>query len=349
MQLTNLVSGNKIVLTAGGTGGHMFPALALAQSLVEQGRQVTLVTDQRGAKYVKQPQGVVVKVLDFSKLGKAGIAGKLLGMPQLLARFLETWLWIRKEKPDTVVGFGGYPAFPLLLSAVLSRRSISLHEQNGVMGRVNRMFIPWATHVGISFPGTTRIKAKYQHKVRLTGLPVRDSIKQAAQTAYALPKKGERFRILVLGGSQGSGILSEIVPAALAKLSGELQQQLHVVQQCRKDDMTATKKAYKALKVTSKLAEFIQDIGPELAKAHLVITRAGASTTAELLAVGRPAIFIPYPLAMDDHQTANAKYAQSTGLGWLLPQATLTPEVLAEHIEQLLEHPQRLLMAAIAR
>lgn len=324
----------------------MFPALALAQSLVNKGCEVTLVTDQRGAQYAKQPKGVLVKVLDLSRVGQGGWYGKIGGMGQLLARFCQTWRWIRKEKPDTVVGFGGYPAFPTLLSAVLNRRPISLHEQNGVMGRVNRWFIRWAQQVGVSFPETQRIQEKYQHKVCLTGLPVRESIIQAARVSYTLPKKDKRFRVLVLGGSQGAGILSEVVPQAFAQLSKERQQQLHVVQQCRKEHMTATKKAYKSLTVTSKLAEFIQDIGPELAKAHLVITRAGASTTAELLAVGRPAIFIPYPHATDDHQTANAKYAQSTGMGWLIPQQHLTAKVLAEHLEELFEHPQYLLDAA---
>ncbi len=348
--MIDLVTGNKIVLAAGGTGGHMFPALALAQALVDEGRQVTLVTDERGAHYikVKQPNGVSVKILDLSKLGRGGLAGKIAGVIQLLARFWDSWRWIRTEKPDTVVGFGGYPAFPTLLSAVLNRCPISLHEQNGVMGRVNRLFVRWAKHVGISFPQTGRIAPKYQHKVILTGLPVRKEIIKAAKTVYALPKKGERFRILVLGGSQGAGIFSEVVPKALAILSSKQQQQLHNVQQCRKEHMSATKKAYQALEVTSKLSEFIQNIGSELAQTHLVITRAGASTTAELLAVGRPAIFIPYPHATDDHQTANANYAESTGLGWLIPQENLTPDVLAAHVGQLLERPQQLLAAACA-
>ncbi|MEN8237130.1 MAG: undecaprenyldiphospho-muramoylpentapeptide beta-N-acetylglucosaminyltransferase [Pseudomonadota bacterium] len=347
MQMADLISGSKIVLTAGGTGGHMFPALALAQSLASRGCQVSLVTDERGAKYIKQPQGIEIKVLDLSRMSQAGLRGKLGGVGQLLARFWQMWRWMRRRKPDTVVGFGGYPAFPTLLSAVIHRASISLHEQNGVMGRVNRWFIRWATHVGVSFPGTQRIKPKYQHKVHLTGLPVRDSIKRAAQTVYALPKTGERFRVLVIGGSQGSGIFSDVVPQALAKLSDQQQDRLHVVQQCRGEHMLATKKAYKVLAVTSRLSGFIQGIASELAKAHLVITRAGASSTAELLTVGRPTIFVPYPHATDDHQTANAKYAQSTGMGWLISQEKLTAEVLARHIGQLLEHPQHLLAAAV--
>ena len=338
MLLSDLIQGQKIVLTAGGTGGHMFPAQALAEELVKQGRDVTLVTDERGINYFNAPKNVTINQLNLSLMGKPGLHSKLLAMWQLSLRFCSAWRFLKKHRPDYVLGFGGYPAFPTLLAAKICKIPFSLHEQNAVMGRVNRWFIPWAEHVGVSFPDTQKIKSCYQSKVTLTGMPVRKAIQKVGNLPYTSPKSGEPFNLLVLGGSQGAGIFSKVVPAAIAKLPHSLQNCLVITQQCRQESLEATHELYKQLGVAYKLSPFFKDIGAQFAKAHLVISRAGAATTAELLTAGRPAILVPYPHATDDHQTANANYVASIGAGWQIAQTDFTPEVLADHLQDLMEH-----------
>ena len=341
--LADLIPGDRVVLAAGGTGGHMFPAVALGQTLLKQGRKVILVTDPRGEQYVRDLGAIELKTLNLRQMS---------GLKSLIKFFKalsECWRWLGRNRPDSIVGFGGYPAFPLLSAAILRRIPIYLHEQNRVMGRVNRTFLPWAQKVGLSFPGTKRIAEKYNHKIVVTGLPVREPVKEAAKTRYILPHAKEKFRILVLGGSQGAGIFGDVLPKALQLLDKNRQNTIHLVQQCRKEQIDQAKQAYAQANSTIELYEFIDDIGQELAKAHLVISRAGASSTAELLTTHRPSILVPYLYATDDHQTANAQYAQAQGLSWVIPQKHFTAESLAEHINDLLDHPEKLSEAASVR
>jgi UDP-N-acetylglucosamine--N-acetylmuramyl-(pentapeptide) pyrophosphoryl-undecaprenol N-acetylglucosamine transferase len=332
-----------ILLAAGGTGGHMFPAEALARALIDRGRRVILVTDRRGRGF-----GDRLPAVEVFRITAAGLAGGSLlrraqGIAQLLRGYLQARRLVIRLRPALVVGFGGYASVPTVYAAQRAGLPTLLHEQNAVLGRANRMLAAQARAVATSFPETAALG---KATPRLTGNPVRPAI--AALGAQPYPAMDGTLRLLVLGGSQGARVFARLIPAALAALAAERRRRIAIAQQCRPEDLEQVRSAYAALGQPAELADFFTDVAERLAIAHLVISRSGASTVAELAAAGRPAILLPYPHATDDHQTANAAAFAGAGAGWLMPEANASPESLARHLAMLLDNPAALSEAAAA-
>jgi UDP-N-acetylglucosamine--N-acetylmuramyl-(pentapeptide) pyrophosphoryl-undecaprenol N-acetylglucosamine transferase len=336
------------MLAAGGTGGHLFPALALAQELHRRAIAVDLVTDMRAARFGEEfPARAIYRVPAATLTGRSPVAAARTAW--MLTRGVAAALKLLGEaKPNAVLGFGGYPAFPPLVAAWLRRIPTALHEQNAVLGRANRALAPCVTAIATSFAETRHLSGKVSARVRLTGNPVRDAVLTWSQRAYATPGPDGPFSLLVFGGSQGARFFSDILPPALALLAPELRANLFVVQQCRKEDLARVEAAYQSQGVRAHLATFFANLPEEMAKAHLVIGRAGASTTAELTVIGRPAILVPLPHAVDDDQLQNASRLAAAGGAWCMPQRELNPERLAGAIGRLLAAPALLAEAAAA-
>jgi UDP-N-acetylglucosamine--N-acetylmuramyl-(pentapeptide) pyrophosphoryl-undecaprenol N-acetylglucosamine transferase len=329
-----------ILIAAGGTGGHMFPALALGRALVGRGWRVALLTDRRGARYVggELPYTVVAA---GSPSGSAG--ARLRGLLQLARGLLDSVLALRRIRPVAAASFGGYASVPAALAAAASRVPLLVHEQNAVFGRANRLTARFARTVALSFAATTEVPARPALARVVTGNPTRLEFARV----IALPATAGRFRLLVLGGSQGARIFSDVLPAALQLLPAELRTRLDVAQQCRPEDLDRVAAGYAESGLRVDLASFFTDVPDRMAAADLVLTRSGASTVAELLALGRPALLVPYPSAADDHQTANAQALADAGAAVLVPQPAFTAERLAHELAGLMGAPERL--AAMAR
>jgi UDP-N-acetylglucosamine--N-acetylmuramyl-(pentapeptide) pyrophosphoryl-undecaprenol N-acetylglucosamine transferase len=336
------------MLAAGGTGGHLFPALALAQELGRRGIAVDLVTDMRADRYdAGFPARQVYRVPSASPTGKSPLA--LARAIWSLARGLLVSLrLLRRVKPDVVVGFGGYPCFPPLVAARLSGVPTALHEQNAVLGRANRSLARHVTAIATSFEHTKLLDKRAQGKVRVTGNPVRDLVVDWASLPYAPPPEGGPYSLLVFGGSQGARFFADAMIETVALLPAWLRARLSVLQQCREEDLQRVRKAYKAAGVHADLAAFFSDLPEGMAKAHLVMARAGASTVAELTVMGRPAVLVPLPHAIDNDQLQNALRLADAGAGWCLEQKNYTPQFLAEAVTDLLTSPDKLSGAAAA-
>ncbi|WP_243395703.1 undecaprenyldiphospho-muramoylpentapeptide beta-N-acetylglucosaminyltransferase [Sphingomonas oleivorans] len=333
------------VLAAGGTGGHMVPAHALAAELMRRGHHVALVTDERGAKIPGLFDGVQTHVLPAGRLSGGPIgwlrAGRsILAGRDMARRLNETF------RPSAVVGFGGYPAFPALLAALKDGIPTAVHEQNAVLGRVNRLLAGKVDAIATAYPQVDRLKPKYQAKTVLVGNPVRDIVKEIGNQPFPPLSEDGPFRVLVTGGSQGATILSDVVPDGLGQLPMPLRQRLQVTQQCRPEDIEQVRAKYGFLGIPADLATYFADLPEKLALAHLVIARAGASTIADVSVAGRPAILVPLPSAMDDHQTANAREMAEGGGARAIAQSHFTPEELARQMLHLAEEPETLLNAA---
>jgi len=333
-------------LAAGGTGGHMVPAHALAAELKARGHGVMLITDDRGARFPGLFEGVPVHILPAGRLG-GGPIGWLKAARSVVKGRAEAKRLYRDHRPDAVVGFGGYPALPALLAASAVRIPTVLHEQNGVMGRVNRLLAGDAEAIATSFSDTGRIKSAYRSKTVLVGNPVRDSIAKLGELPFPAFDETAPLKILVTGGSQGATILSQVVPEGLGLLEPSLRRRLQVVQQCRPDDLPGVRDRYKELQIPAEVLTYIEDMAGQLGEAHLFIGRAGASTVTELSAAGRPAILVPFAAATDDHQTYNAREITEAGGARTIRQSEFTPHVLARQIEAVAMEPQALANAAL--
>lgn len=320
------------VLAAGGTGGHLVPAHALAAELRVRGHGVMLITDDRGARFPGLFDKVAVNILPAGRLGGGPIAW-LKALRSVLAGRAEAKRLYRAAKPDAVIGFGGYPAFPALLGASSLGIPTLLHEQNAVIGRVNRWLAGDAAAIGIAFDEVERLKPAYRAKALVVGNPVRAEIARLGELPFPPFDEAAPFKILVTGGSQGATILAHVVPEGLGLLAPALRHRLQVVQQCRPEDIERVRRRFADLGIPAELLTFIEDMPDKIADAHLVIGRAGASTIAELTAAGRPAILIPYAAATDDHQTANAREIVKAGGARAIQEAGFTPRVLARQIE----------------
>jgi UDP-N-acetylglucosamine--N-acetylmuramyl-(pentapeptide) pyrophosphoryl-undecaprenol N-acetylglucosamine transferase len=333
------------VLAAGGTGGHMIPAHALAAELKGRGHGVLLITDDRGARFPGLFKDVPVHILPAGRLG-GGPIGWLKALRAVARGRAEAKRLYREHRPDAVIGFGGYPAFPALLAASALKIPTVLHEQNAVMGRVNRLLAGEAEAIGTAYEQMDRLKPRLKNKAVLIGNPVREEIARLGELPFPPFDDAAPLKILVTGGSQGATVLSEVVPAGLGLLAPSLRRRLQVVQQCRPDDIERVRAQYAELGIPAELTTYIEDMREKLADAHLIIGRAGASTIAELTAAGRPAILIPFAAATDDHQTANAREMVRAGGARSIPQASFTPDVLARQIEALAMDPVALGNAA---
>jgi UDP-N-acetylglucosamine--N-acetylmuramyl-(pentapeptide) pyrophosphoryl-undecaprenol N-acetylglucosamine transferase len=333
------------VLAAGGTGGHMIPAHALAAEFKSRGHGVLLITDERGARFPGLFEDVPVHTLPAGRLG-GGPIGWLRAAGSVLKGRGEAKRLYREHAPDAVVGFGGYPAFPSLLAASSVRIPTVLHEQNAVIGRVNRLLASGAEAIGVAYNEIDRLTPKYQAKTVLVGNPVREEIARLGEMPFPPFDEVAPLKILVTGGSQGATILSDVVPEGLGMLEPSLRRRLQVVQQCRPDDIERVRKQYADLCIPAEFMTYIEDMEAKLTDCHLMIGRAGASTIAELTAAGRPAILVPFAAATDDHQTANAREMVKAGGARAIRQEDFTPEVLARQIEALAMDPVALNNAA---
>jgi UDP-N-acetylglucosamine--N-acetylmuramyl-(pentapeptide) pyrophosphoryl-undecaprenol N-acetylglucosamine transferase len=333
------------VLAAGGTGGHMVPAHALAAELRSRGHGVLLITDDRGARFPGLFEGVPVHILPAGRVGGGPISW-LKAARSIMKGRAEAKRIYREHRPDAVVGFGGYPAFPSLLAASAMKIPTVLHEQNAVLGRVNRLLAGEAEAIGTAYDRVERLKPRYQLRAVLVGNPVRNEITKLGELPFPPFDEIAPLKILVTGGSQGATVLGEVVPEGLGLLQPSLRRRLQVVQQCRPDDIERIRKRYAELGIPAELLTYIEDMPEKLADAHLVIGRAGASTIAELTAAGRPAILIPFAAATDDHQTANAREMTKAGGARTIQQSGFTAIVLARQIEAMAADPIALNNAA---
>jgi UDP-N-acetylglucosamine--N-acetylmuramyl-(pentapeptide) pyrophosphoryl-undecaprenol N-acetylglucosamine transferase len=332
------------VLAAGGTGGHLFPAEALALELLSRGLEVHLFTDARAESF-GQVSEVQIHHVRAGRFG-GGAAQVAQALSELALGALQARRMLRRLNPACVIGFGGYPSVPTMLAAVYLGLPTVIHEQNAVLGRANRLLAPRVQRIASGFPTPAGLRSSDRPRAVHTGNPVRPAVLAVAQAKYKAPHRGSSIELLVLGGSQGARIMSEVVPPALAALPTRLREVLRVSHQARPEDLSAAKAIYQESRIQAELQSFFGDVPERLARAQLVICRAGASTIAELAAVGRPAVLIPYPHATDDHQTANARAFAEAGGGWAVSQPELHPDTLALHLEKLLSDPPALVQAA---
>ena len=344
-------SARPVVIAAGGTGGHLFPAEALAAELVARGERIALMTDTRSAAYDSPAFGNAERfVLKGSGLAGRGAKAAAKGALALAAGTLEARRILSRLDAAAVVGFGGYPSVPPIIAARTlprgHRPATAVHEQNAVLGRANRLLSKGADLLALSVADTSRVPR--DAKVAVVGNPVRPALAALAGQDYAPPAEDGAMRILVLGGSLGARVFADVVPAAVAALPEALRGRLVVTQQTRAEDLPRVETAYREAGVPADLAPFFGDIATRLAMAHIVIARAGASTVAELACAGRPSILVPLPQAIDDHQTANARSLAGVGAAWLMPQPAFTADALARHLDVVFSNPPVLARAAAA-
>lgn len=338
------VASGPFILAAGGTGGHMVPAHVLALELKSRGHAVHLVTDSRGLRFPGLFDGVPRTVVDSGSPGRSGwrslpAVGLSIWRGRRAARAL-----FRELKPAAVIGFGGYPALPALLAALSLKLPSLIHEQNAVLGRVNRFLSPRVDAIATSYKQVRRMQPEWAAKTTLTGNPVRAEI--IAARALPFDSEAPQLRLLVTGGSQGAAILNTIVPAAVALLPEGLRVRLSVVHQGRDEDAAIVAETYRAAGVAAEVRAYFTDLPAQIAVAHVVIARAGASTVAELAVAGRPAILVPLPIATDDHQTDNAQGLAAAGGAIVVPQPRFTAEQVAMALTGWLTDPKALATAA---
>jgi len=335
-----------IVLAAGGTGGHVFPAEALANELGRRGFRLALITDRRGDAY-----GGVLGELETHRIRAGGVAGKnifarIKSAIELAIGTLQARSLLKKLNPKTVIGFGGYASVPTMLAACFGKYKTALHEQNAVLGRANRLLAPRVDRVATCFDAIEGVPEQARGNIVQTGMPVRDSVMRIGAQSYPDLDCDSVVRVLIIGGSQGARVLSDVVPAAIGLLSEAQRKRLHVTQQCRPEDLERVRKVYTDLAVDAELDTFFPDVPERLAASHLLIGRCGASTVAEVTVIGRPSILIPYPHAIDDHQAKNAHAVDEAGAGWLMPEMAFTAEALAKRLGSLMDMPTTLIKAA---
>jgi UDP-N-acetylglucosamine--N-acetylmuramyl-(pentapeptide) pyrophosphoryl-undecaprenol N-acetylglucosamine transferase len=333
------------VLAAGGTGGHMVPAHAVAQELMARGHRVALVTDERGTQYPGLFQDVQTHVLPAGRMA-GGVRGWVAGLKQILeGRRMARQLYDSFE-PCAIVGFGGYPALPALLGGFAEKIPTIIHEQNAVLGRVNRLVSGKVAAIATAYPDVLRLKERHLGKTFLVGNPVRESVLALREEPFPVFSDESVLRILVTGGSQGATILSRVVPEGLGMLPISLRRRLQVTQQCRPEDIESVRATYAEMEIPADLSTYIEDMPEKLGWAHLVIARAGASTIAELTAAGRPAILIPLPSAMDNHQAYNVREMVAAGGARAIDQSRFTAAELAKQMQKLAMEPGALVNAA---
>jgi UDP-N-acetylglucosamine--N-acetylmuramyl-(pentapeptide) pyrophosphoryl-undecaprenol N-acetylglucosamine transferase len=339
-----------VLLAAGGTAGHLFPAEALAAALARRGIEVELATDARAAHFARNFPAKHLHVVESATLRGRD--------PWNLARTAAVLAWgtlkslalLRRIRPAAVVGFGGYPTIPPVLAAAWLHIPTLIHEQNGVMGRANRLLAPRVRAIATGFPGVVEEDPALAAKTSVTGDPVRQAVIEASAVPYPELDPIGPLHLLVFGGSQGARIMADIVPPAIERLEPPVRSRLVIVQQAREEDLGRVRETYRRLALRAEVETFFADLPARIAAAHLVVSRAGASTVAEVAAIGRPAILVPLPHALDQDQLANARVLSEAGGAIVLPQAEFTPERLAREIAALADDPDRLVgMAAKAR
>lgn len=337
-----------ILLTAGGTGGHLFPAEALANVLKAVGARVILATDKRANAYAGAfPADEIIEIPSGTPSGRSPLQAIKAGV--LLAQGMaKAYSALRRMRPAAVVGFGGYPTVPPVLAASLLGIPTAIHEANGVMGRANRLLARRASLIATGFTDTAGVPQGVPGRLVRTGNPIRPAVLEASNQPYQPPGQEGPFRLLVVGGSQGARVMSDVVPPAVEMLSASRRQRLVICQQARGEDLERVRERYTKLGVTFEAEPFFTDLPKRLADAHLVISRSGASTVAELAVIGRPSILVPLPGALDQDQAANAKSLGDLGGAIVIPQQDFTPGRLTAELDFLMQHPDHLTKAAAA-
>lgn len=337
-----------IVIAAGGTGGHLFPGQALAQELRRRGRQIVLITDERVQRFDTLFPGADIFSVPSATPNDRGLIGLIKAFPAILSGVFQAFGILGRVSPSVVIGFGGYPTLPPLVAAVLRRVPTCVHEQNAVLGRVNRLVAPRVSAIASTFVDPKFLRARDAAKLVLTGNPVRDAVAAHAASPYVAPTADGRIELLVFGGSQGARVMSDIVPDALARLPQALRARLHVVQQARPEDIDRVRGLYSVAGIAADLESFFDDMPARIATAHLVIGRSGASTVAELSVIGRPSILVPLPHSLDNDQKANAEKLQAAGAAIMIEQKNFSQEALAARLSDFLVDGSALASAAEA-
>lgn len=332
----------KIILAAGGTGGHMFPAGALAKELKAQGYDVHLLTDNRGLVFVPQLTEMEVHKIPAATVYGGGVFALPLRMFTLLVTLLVSISLILRLQPKVIVGFGGYPSFGPVIAGLLLRRPVLVHEQNAVLGRVNRLAARLGSSLATSYTNTVNVPVAAAERLRKTGNPLRTAVLKAAQGGYRFLSRSRPFDLLVFGGSQGAKIFSDIVPQAIAQMPESQRKRLRVVHQVRKEDMRSALNTYASMGIYAEIRDFFDDLPTRMRRAHLVIARGGAGTLAEIAALGTPSIIVPLAGSLDQDQTHNAREMATAEAAVLMKQSSLTPAALAGAIEPLMADEARL-------
>ncbi len=334
-----------ILISSGGTGGHMSPASALVSDLQSRGYRVGLATDKRGLKYKGMFEDIPTYTVHSGTAGR-GVLGKIKGLFFLVFGILQAISLLLRLKPDLVVGFGGYPSVPAVLVAQYMRIPTVLHEQNAIIGKANDFLARKAERIALSLPGTKGLDASEQYRSVVTGNPIRPEVGALFTKPYPAFSQDGELRILVMGGSLGASVFSDVIPRALAQLSSDHKKRLNITQQCRVEDLDSARLIYEEAGIKASLSTFIDDVAGALAEAHLVIGRSGASTVAEITAAGRPAIFVPYPHHKDQQQKMNADAVADHGGAWVMTEQGFTQDALLAQIEMFLQNPESLFRAA---
>ncbi len=334
-----------ILLSAGGTGGHMFPAEALAQDLLSRGYRVALATDIRGRKYEPFAGGIPVHVLQSGTVG-AGLMKKIKAVGALGLGYFQARKLLSSLKPAVVVGFGGYPSVPAVYAAQAMKIPTIIHEQNAILGRANVFLAPKSDKVAVAWAHVEGLDSADEHRAIVTGNPVRPDISALYNKPYPSIERDGPLRIFVTGGSQGASVFADVLPQALAKLAPHYRARLDIVQQCRPDEIDAVRAIYEGAKIKCELQSFFKDMAYQLEKCHLFIGRSGAGTVSEVTTAGRPAIFVPYPHHADQQQKRNADAVADAGGAWVMTQSGFTAEALLARLETFLQTPETLFRAA---
>ena len=339
-----------ILLAAGGTGGHLFPAEALGVELMKRGLRVRLATDSRALRYSGLFSRDMIDVVPSETVRTRMPWSLAYTGVKLAAGVAVAFNLMRRLKPAAVVGFGGYPTLPPLLAARLFGIPRIIHDANAVLGRANRFLSSRVNAIATSLPGVLDRDPALATKTTTVGTPMRPAILAAAAVRYSAPDLAGPFRLLVVGGSQGARVMADVVPGAIERLEPSIWNRLVLTQQVREEDMARVHPVYDRLKIRCELAPFFTDLPAKLASHHLVVSRSGAGTVAELAAIGRPSILVPLPGSIDQDQFANAGVLSQAGGSLRIPQAEFTSDRLASEISALAAEPARLsAMAEAAR
>ena len=334
-----------IVLAAGGTGGHLFPAQALAGELIRRGKPVVVMTDKRGTGYGDVFPGATIAIVPSAAFSDRSFFGLVSAPFEILAGIAKSWFKLGRLKPGAVVGFGGYPSVPVMLAACWRHLPTAILSPDAQLGRANRLLMNRVRAIAANFP-LVRYLPKDRAKIVYTGNPLRPEVVALARAPYEIPSTGGPLHLLVFGGSQGARVFGERVPSAIARLPKPLQARLDIVQQCRPESVEGVRRVYRTMGVKAEIGPFFNDLPARMAWAHLVIARAGAGTVSELACIGRPAILVPLPHALDDNQTPNADALVHVGGGWRVAQKDFTPDKLAAMLAAAFADPQALARCA---
>ena len=335
-------TGRIAVIAAGGTGGHLFPAEALARALIQRGWRIVLATDDRVSSLSHAFPAEEIVTLDAATVKRRDPVSLMRAAGTILSGIAQGRAALSRIQPDVVVGFGGYPSLPALIAAITQGRRTVIHEQNAVSGRANRLVAPYVTEIACAFETLGKASPKSQARKVVVGNPVRPAIRALADARYEPPEEGGEIRLLITGGSQGARLLSELLPSAIAKLPEALRARLFVQQQTRPESLDLARSIYADAAVKAEIAPFFSDMAGRLSSAHLVIGRSGASTVSEVAVAGRPSILIPLGVALDDDQGQNAKVLETAGAAQVARENTITQPMMTAALETLLGNPKRL-------